>query len=175
MIVAEDVKLKRICATGTCVVEPKFVHEAGYVGHIEDVVVDHGLRGKSIGRRIVSKLVDFARACGCYKVILDCAEHNVAFYSKCGFVRKDCSMSCYLALQDPLAYPSPEDSERDRWHIERTKASQREVARSSEESGSLLAREIAPSTTRDGMTIRLLEESDYKRSVSSLVAVPLPY
>ena len=42
--------------------------------------------------RIVDALVDAARAAGCYKVILDCAEDNVAFYSKSGFKRKEVQM-----------------------------------------------------------------------------------
>ncbi len=29
---------------------------------------------------------------GCYKVILDCAEHNVAFYEKCGLTKKEVQM-----------------------------------------------------------------------------------
>lgn len=29
---------------------------------------------------------------GCYKLILDCAEHNVAFYEKCGLTRKEIQM-----------------------------------------------------------------------------------
>ena len=29
---------------------------------------------------------------GCYKVILDCAEHNVDFYGKCGLSKKEVQM-----------------------------------------------------------------------------------
>lgn len=39
MIVIEDKDANRICACGTLTVEPKFIHEGGLVGHIEDVVV----------------------------------------------------------------------------------------------------------------------------------------
>jgi glucosamine-phosphate N-acetyltransferase len=41
-------------------------------------------------------LKDIAAQCGCYKVILDCAEHNVKFYEKCGFLRKELQMAMYL-------------------------------------------------------------------------------
>lgn len=33
-----------------------------------------------------------ARRQKCYKIILDCSEHNVDFYAKSGFVRKEVQM-----------------------------------------------------------------------------------
>lgn len=66
------------------------------VGHIEDVVVDAAARGQRLGQRLVDALVAAAKAAGCYKVILDCAEHNVAFYEKCGLTRKEVQMVRYL-------------------------------------------------------------------------------
>ncbi len=33
-----------------------------------------------------------AREAGCYKVILDCAEENAAFYEKCGLTIKEIQM-----------------------------------------------------------------------------------
>ena len=62
------------------------------VGHIEDVVVDAAARGTHVGVRLVTALLDAARAAGCYKVILDCAEHNVAFYERAGLARKGVEM-----------------------------------------------------------------------------------
>lgn len=43
-------------------------------------------------RRIIGALVEEARRRQCYKIILDCAEHNVEFYAKSGFVRKEVQM-----------------------------------------------------------------------------------
>ena len=43
-------------------------------------------------RRVIEALMEFARAAGCYKVILDCGESNVAFYEKCGLTRKEVQM-----------------------------------------------------------------------------------
>ena len=107
MIVAEDVSLHRICGTGTLVMEPKMIRSAGLTGHLEDLVVDQGLRKKGIGRAIVSQLVHMAHTAGCYKVIIDCSEDNVPFYSSCGFKRKDASLVHYYnehvhALPPPL-------------------------------------------------------------------------
>ena len=45
--------------------------------------------------RLIQVLKDVAIARGCYKVILDCAEHNVKFYEKCGFARKELQMAYY--------------------------------------------------------------------------------
>ena len=42
--------------------------------------------------RIISALVEEARRQQCYKIILDCSEHNVDFYAKSGFVRKEVQM-----------------------------------------------------------------------------------
>ena len=68
----------------------------GQCGHIEDVVTDAGARGGGLGRRIVEHLTGLARARGCYKVILDCAEDNAGFYAKCGFRRKEVQMVQYF-------------------------------------------------------------------------------
>jgi hypothetical protein len=42
--------------------------------------------------RLIEELVRVAKQQGCYKVILDCAESNVAFYEKCGLSRKEVQM-----------------------------------------------------------------------------------
>ena len=46
--------------------------------------------------RLIEALVEASRSMGCYKVILDCAEANVAFYEKCGLTRKEVQMVKYL-------------------------------------------------------------------------------
>ena len=51
----------------------------------------HLLAARAV-RRVVESLVEAAKAQGCYKVILDCAEANVPFYEKCGLVRKEVQM-----------------------------------------------------------------------------------
>ena len=98
MVIEEEVegRSRRVVAAGTLLVEAKFVHQAGLAGHIEDVVVDASVRGKGLGKKIISKLVDVARAAGCYKVVLDCSAANVGFYAKCGFVQKEVQMAHYF-------------------------------------------------------------------------------
>lgn len=41
-------------------------------------------------------LVNKSEILGCYKVILDCDEKNVQFYSKCNFAKKGVQMAIYL-------------------------------------------------------------------------------
>ena len=95
-IVAEDIRTKTLCATATLVVENKFIHGCGRVGHLEDVVVRSGLRGHGIGRNVVQLIVTEALRSGCYKVLVDCEQHNVPFYLKCGFQIKDAQMAAYF-------------------------------------------------------------------------------
>jgi glucosamine-phosphate N-acetyltransferase len=49
--------------------------------------------------RLIDALVRVAKQQGCYKVILDCTEHNVLFYEKCGLSRKEVQMVGGIALR----------------------------------------------------------------------------
>jgi glucosamine-phosphate N-acetyltransferase len=49
-----------------------------------------------VGKLLLAALTDLARQRGCYKVILDCSEDNVEFYTKCGFKRKEVQMALYF-------------------------------------------------------------------------------
>ena len=66
-------------------IEPKFIHQGGLVGHIEDVVVDKNYQGKKIGEKIMKYLLEIAQKRGCYKTILDCTDDVKKFYEKLGF------------------------------------------------------------------------------------------
>lgn len=83
---------KEMIGTATLMVEPKFIHECGSVGHIEDVVISKKINGNGFGKKIVLFLIERAKELGCYKVILDCNEINVGFYEKCGFVKNGIQM-----------------------------------------------------------------------------------
>lgn len=96
MLVVENLTSGALCATGTVVVEPKFIHQAGLAAHLEDIVVDKSLRRRGMGKMIVRQLLKIAKDHGCYKAILDCAAHNVAFYKSCGFKEKEVQMALYF-------------------------------------------------------------------------------
>lgn len=93
--VIEDSSKNLIIATATLMVERKFVHNCGLVGHVEDVVVNSTYRGKNLGIRVVQALIDWAKEAGCYKIILDCSEKNVPFYNKLGFQKKEEHLALY--------------------------------------------------------------------------------
>lgn len=89
-----------IVGTASLLIEQKFIHKGGKVGHIEDVTTREGYEGLGVGRAVTMHAVEQARAAGCYKVILDCSEENVPFYIKCGFNPHEIEMR--LDLQSPL-------------------------------------------------------------------------
>jgi len=60
------------------------------------VVCDKRVRGRGLGKKIILAAVEVAKACGCYKVILDCEEYNVPFYLACGFTLKEVEMALYF-------------------------------------------------------------------------------
>jgi glucosamine-phosphate N-acetyltransferase len=85
-----------IIATGTIILEPKFIHNIGRVGHIEDIVVHRDKNGLGIGKKLIDDLVNIARNSGCYKVILNCSDKNIGFYEKVGFTLKERQMAHYF-------------------------------------------------------------------------------
>jgi glucosamine-phosphate N-acetyltransferase len=58
----------RIVGTGSLIVERKFIHTLGLVGHIEDIAVSADQQGKKLGLRIIQTLDYVAAKVGCYKV-----------------------------------------------------------------------------------------------------------
>lgn len=83
---------KHVVATGCLVVERKAIHQCGKVGHIEDIAVCKLQQGKRLGLALIQGLTAIAEKEGCYKVILDCSDHNVGFYQKCGYTHSGCEM-----------------------------------------------------------------------------------
>ena len=94
--VIQDNETNQIIASGTLLIELKFIHEISKVGHIEDIIVDKNYRGYGLGKIIINHLVQKAKEHNCYKVILDCTQDNVAFYEKCGFTSKEIEMVQYF-------------------------------------------------------------------------------
>lgn len=88
----------KVVGTVTLFYEQKLIHNMGKVGHIEDVVVDKSFRGKQLGKDLIGYATRVAIESGCYKVILDCAEHNVGFYKKCGYDVKGSQMAVYSKM-----------------------------------------------------------------------------
>ena len=75
----------KIVGTTTLFIESKFIHEGGFVGHIEDVSVDKDFHGRKIGQKIMEYLLEVSKRRGCYKTILNCTDDVKPFYEKLGF------------------------------------------------------------------------------------------
>lgn len=148
VLVVEDREAKRLCASGTLLVEPKFIHAAGIVGHLEDIVTQPALRGKGIGSRVVRSLLQRARESGAYKCILDCEEHNVPFYKDIGFREKEDQYVSNFEANDgrkPLLSLEQSDAA-----FKRLVCEERDVG--------------------NGLIVRQLTEADYDRSYLQLLA-----
>lgn len=60
----------------------------GYLGYIDELVVDESHRGKRIGGKLLQRAVELAKEAGCGKVELDSAFHREdahRFYAREGF------------------------------------------------------------------------------------------
>jgi len=78
----------KIVGSTTLLVEQKFIHDGGFVGHIEDVVVRKDYEGKGIGIKLVMSMLERAKEKNCYKTILDCKDDVKQFYERIGFKRE---------------------------------------------------------------------------------------
>lgn len=75
------IKNNRVAGIGTLLIEHKLLHNYSVVGHIEDIAtIETG-----VGKPLIKHLITVAEKRNCYKVILNCAKHNIGFYQKCGF------------------------------------------------------------------------------------------
>ena len=84
-IIHVAIQNKKIVGSTTLLIEQKFIHGGGLVGHIEDVVVRKDYEGKGIGMKLVISLLDVAKQRRCYKTILNCEDSLKQFYEKIGF------------------------------------------------------------------------------------------
>ena len=76
---------KKIIGSTTLLIEQKFIHDGGLVGHIEDVVVRKDYERKGIGIKLVTSMLECAKEKNCYKTILDCKNDVKQFYERIGF------------------------------------------------------------------------------------------
>ncbi len=75
----------KVIGSTTLLIEPKFIHKGGKVGHIEDVVIAKEHQGTGIGEKLINFVLDHAKQNQCYKTILDCTDDLKQFYEKIGF------------------------------------------------------------------------------------------
>ncbi len=76
----------KVIGTAVLLIQLNLSHSGQSYSHIENVVTDQAQRGKGIGTRMIEYLIRQARKKNCYKIILNCAKHNIPFYKKCSFI-----------------------------------------------------------------------------------------
>lgn len=79
---------------GTASVSPdyKYNHHGKCALRIEDVAVLPEYQGQNIGYTLIHFCKNTINRFNAYKIILNCTEHNVPFYEKCGFYRHELEM-----------------------------------------------------------------------------------
>jgi len=91
-IIYVAIENSKIIGSATIFIEPKFIHQGGKVGHIEDVVVSKKHQGEGIGQKLIKALITYAEKKGCYKTVLSCTDEVMPFYKKLGFKHSSNSM-----------------------------------------------------------------------------------
>ena len=82
----------KIVGSTTLLIEQKFIHQGGFVGHIEDVVVKKEFEKLGIGMKLVNSLLQVAEERKCYKTLLNCEDSLKSFYERIGFKHKSNEM-----------------------------------------------------------------------------------
>lgn len=80
----------RIVGTASLLLERKL--DGRIAGHIEDVIVSRPQRSAGLGRMLINGLIEIAKREQCYKIVLNCSDKNIPFYSKFGFFYSDNGM-----------------------------------------------------------------------------------
>ncbi len=78
-----------IIGTATLTVDQKF---GGRVGRLEDVATMRGYEGLGISSALQKVIISKANELKCYKLILNCKENLIDFYTKFGFKKDQISM-----------------------------------------------------------------------------------
>ncbi|PVV05299.1 hypothetical protein BB560_000184 [Smittium megazygosporum] len=102
ILVIQDSAANKLIATGSLLTEYKFARNCGILGHIEDVAVLPEYQGKKLGFLIIDALKSLASTLNCYKLSLNCTDHNISFYQKCSFEKKENQMVLYMQQNQKL-------------------------------------------------------------------------
>ena len=76
------VAIDEIIATHSIMIEPKFIHNGGYVAHFEDLIVHPDYRNHGVGEQMLKNSIEFCKDKGCYKAIYKCSEKMVKYYER---------------------------------------------------------------------------------------------
>jgi GNAT superfamily N-acetyltransferase len=88
-----------VVGTWSLLVMDNLAHRGLPSAIVENVVVDNSCRGRGLGRAMMRKAMEIARAKGCYKLALTSGQHRPdahRFYDSLGFVRHGLSFQTEL-------------------------------------------------------------------------------
>jgi glucosamine-phosphate N-acetyltransferase len=85
---------EEVVGYGAVVIETKI--RGGKMGHIEDIVSHPNKRNMDIGKMVVNALYEIAKTKQCYKVSLQCQQHNILFYEKCEYKVSGTAMQRFI-------------------------------------------------------------------------------
>ena len=85
---------EEVVGYGALVIEAKI--RGGKIGHIEDIVSHPNKRNMDIGKMVVNALYKIAKTKQCYKVSLQCQQHNIPFYEKCEYKVRGTAMHRFI-------------------------------------------------------------------------------
>ncbi|KAL2202450.1 acyl-CoA N-acyltransferase [Sarocladium strictum] len=85
----------RIVGTGAVIIERKFIHNLGIIGHIEEIAIDKNFQSKGLGLKLLASLSSVAKNVGAYKTILGTSLKNEPFYTRCGYEKGGSVMALY--------------------------------------------------------------------------------
>ena len=83
---------EKILGVASIVTINKILRSGSRMGLIEDVAVTSEARGLGLGKLLIESLLSLGEELGCYKVVLNCSDANVAFYEKCGMYKAENQM-----------------------------------------------------------------------------------
>lgn len=88
--------LEEVVGTISLLILPSLSYGGKYFGQIENVVVDPDFQGQGVGKLLVHEAISHACIFNCYKIILDCKDELVDYYSQFGFERSGSAMKMKL-------------------------------------------------------------------------------
>ena len=83
---------RNVIASSYLNIIPNITRAASPYAIIENVITEQSQRGKGLGKRLMSEVLEFAWARGCYKAMLQTGSSRAsthAFYRACGFSAND--------------------------------------------------------------------------------------
>ncbi|MEK7450367.1 MAG: GNAT family N-acetyltransferase [Patescibacteria group bacterium] len=99
--VAESETGEIIGAT-TLLIEQKFLGKGSRMAHIEDVSTRKGFERQGVGKTLVKTAIEEAKRRGCFRIDLTCADENVSFYERRGFVEEEHTMKIWVVPLEEL-------------------------------------------------------------------------